>query len=97
MADYKTIKGQLIQNQMDLIESSDREIEWLNKEIAERRIKDKNMIEWVWSKGVVNEWEMRCYTKDYKSTEMKSLLKQREREYRWRARQRYWLERWSKL
>ena len=97
MADLKAIQEKMIQTSLKFVESSDREIEWLNKQIAEQREKDRNFVEWVWSKGVVDEWEMGRFTKNYKSEEMKNLLKQRQREYKWRASQRKYAEKWSRI
>lgn len=95
MADYSKIAESMVRTSEQFIESSNREIEWLNKRIAEQRKEDREFVEYVWSSGVVDEVEMMIYTKDYKSRKMKELLKARDREYRWRREQRKCAERWK--
>lgn len=85
----------LVKISTGLIESSDKEIKWLNKRIAEQRKEDRELVEYVWSKGVVTKHDMEVFTKDFKSSEMKELLKMRDREYAWRDKQRKAVKRYS--
>lgn len=68
----------------DLIASTTNDIKAYNKELAEQRKKDREMVEWVWSSGVVTEWEMKHYNKDYQSEDTKKIIKHRAFNYRFR-------------
>lgn len=95
MTDYSKIAEGMVRTAEQFIESSSNEIEWLNKQIAEQRKKDRELVEYVWSSGVVDRVEMMIYTKDYKSEAMKKLLKRRDYEYRMRREFRKSAERWK--
>lgn len=81
---YRECLEQVIEINEKLIKRSTEDIEELNRELAQQRKKDREFVAWVWSSGVVVEWEMRHYNKGYKSEETKKLIKRRAFEYRFR-------------
>ena len=70
------------------IEHDADEIKWANDMLKITREDDKRLVEYIWSKGVLTEWEMERYTKAFTGTETKYYLKERARYYRERARDR---------
>lgn len=74
------------ENQVDFykrqIEFDGGQIEYINYELKRSRQADKELVAYVWSKGVVTESDMRIFTKDYTSTETKKLICKRARAYR---------------
>ena len=94
-AEINAIYERLVKSATELVESSDKEIKWLNERIKEQRKEDRKLVEYVWSSGVVTRLDMEVFTKDFKSSEMKELLKQRDREYAWRDKQRKAVKRYS--
>lgn len=83
---YRETIESVIKMNEELIRGSTDDIKMFSKEIAEQRKKDKEMVEWVWSSGVVTEWEMNYYNKDYKSDTTRKLMNRRAWEYRFRKR-----------
>lgn len=81
---YRETIESVIKMNENLIEGSTKDIKMFSKEIAEQRKKDREMIEWVWSSGVVTEWEMNYYNKNYKSDATRKLMNRRAWEYRFR-------------
>ena len=84
------------------VEWNTKEIKWCEDEakyITERlkrsRQSDRDRVEYIWGKGVVDEFEMRHYTKDYQSQETKDLLKERAHNYRWKKKAKEWLNYYS--
>lgn len=84
------------------VEWNTKEIKWCEDEakyITERlkrsRQSDRDTVEYIWGKGVVDEFEMRHYAKDYKSQETKKLLKERAQNYRWKKKAKEWLNYYS--
>lgn len=58
-----------------------RNIEYLTRQLERNRKDDREMVEWVWSKGVVTEWEIKTYGSKYQSAETHKNLLARRREY----------------
>lgn len=79
------------------IEFCSGQIEWYTGQIQRSRAKDKEMVEWVWSKGVLTSFEARIYTKDYQSTETKKLIKERAKHYRDRKQSERRLAEYTRL
>ena len=72
-------------------DDADREIEWFNKQIKIERANDKELLEHVWSVGVLDSIEMKIWgdVKNYLGTDTKELIKQRQKQY---YRKRKWKE-----
>lgn len=81
---YRESIENVIKMNESMIASSTDDIKTCNRELAKQRAKDREMVEWVWSSGVVTEWEMKHYNKDYKSEDTKRIIKRRAFEYRFR-------------
>ena len=67
------------------VEFDNKQIEWANRDIQRERESDKRLYEYVWSKGVLTEWEYRCYgmpINQYKSHSTKKYINDRARYYR---------------
>lgn len=66
------------------IEWDNKQIAWITKEIEDGRKRDREMVEWVWSKGVLTEWQMRAYgnPKKYESADTHERILARRRAYR---------------
>lgn len=63
-----------------MIGFAERSLEFNKRQLSRERKSDKELVEYVWSKGVVTKFEMETYTKDYKGTETKKLEKDSKRE-----------------
>lgn len=76
-----------------------REIEYLTRELERSRKDDRELVEWVWSKGVVTEWEIRTYGNGskYQSTETHKNLLARRREYLKRKKANKEIARYERL
>lgn len=81
---YRECTEKVIEMNERMIASSTEDIKMCNEELAKQRKKDREFVEWIWSSGVVTEWEMNYYNKDYKSEDTKRILKRRAFEYRFR-------------
>lgn len=82
--EYREMLEKVIETNERIITSSTKDIERYNKELAEQRKIDREMVEYIWSKGVVDEFEMEIYNKNYQSKETKEIIKRRAFEYRFR-------------
>lgn len=78
------------------LDFDNRQIEWHNKYIKECRQKDRELVEWVWSKGVVTENQMKWFNKDYKSVDTIYHLRQRNYYYRSRKKNKERIEYYKK-
>lgn len=70
------------------VEFDEQEIAWENEQLKRSRKEDREMVKWVWSKGVLTEWQMKTYgnPKKYQGTETKKILANRRRWYRMKKR-----------
>lgn len=70
------------------LEDIAREIKWLGNQIARERQRDKEMLVYIWAKGVLTETEMKYYgnPKKYVGLDTERYIKYREREYKRRAK-----------
>ena len=67
------------------IEFDDKQIKWANQDIQRERERDRSLYEYVWSKGVLTEWEHRYYgmpMKQFKSSTTQKYMNDRARYYR---------------
>lgn len=66
------------------IEWENKHIAWLTRDIEDGRKRDREMVEWVWSKGVLTEWQMKTYgdPKKYESADTHERVLMRRRAYR---------------
>ena len=80
------------------IEYSTNHIGFLTGQLERSRKEDRELVEWVWSRGVVDKFEMQIYgTGKYQSTETHKLLLERRREYLRRKKEEAKLQKYEKL
>lgn len=94
--EIEKVYKKIIESTERSIEWSNKEIEWLNKQIKRSKEEDKKLVEYVWSKGVLERMDMEVFGKDFIGAETKDWLKQRDRQYRSRAKDRKRLENYKK-
>ena len=80
MINYKKYYEEQIEFAKKMIGYSERSLEFNKRQLSRERKSDKELVEWIWNKGVVNKFEMETYTKNYKGTETKKLEKDSRRE-----------------
>ena len=81
------------------IEFDEKQIQWANRDIKYERKRDRELYEYVWSKGVLTEWEMRYYgmpISQYISSTTKKLINDRQRYYRHKKKDMQKLEYYKK-
>lgn len=59
-----------------MIGYAENSLEFNKRQLKRGRKHDRELVEYVWSRGVVTEWEMRLFHKNYKSEEVKKLEKE---------------------
>jgi len=59
-----------------MIGYAENSLEYTKRQLKRERISDKELVEYIWSKGVVNEFQKETYTKDYKGTDTKKYEKE---------------------
>ena len=80
------------------IEFDNNYIAMSNKNIARLRKEDKEMVEFVWGKGVLTELDMRIWGKPekYAGVETKKEISRRNKAYRWRKKDTAYLEQYKR-
>jgi hypothetical protein len=70
------------------VEFDEQEIAWDNEQLKRSRKEDRELLEYVWSKGPLTEWHKAIYgdPKKYQSPETKKILASRRRWYRMKKR-----------
>ena len=79
-----------------MLHSANETIKFYTELLKDSRKDDRRHLEWVWSRGVLDELEMEIYNvKNYAGSETRRLLKMRASEYRWRNKLKHWIKRYE--
>lgn len=70
-----------IQYELDNIKWYEKEIKYISEQIKESKASDKELVEYVWSKGPLTKWDMDHYNEKYVSFTTKKLLSDRSKCY----------------
>lgn len=73
---YKEFYEKEIEFANKMIGYDERHLEFIKGQLKRERKADKELVEYVWSKGVVTKFEMEIYTKEFKGTETEKLEKE---------------------
>lgn len=81
--DWKKFYERQIEWYKGEVEWQTKQIEWMTRDLERSRKDDKELLEFVWNKGVLQSWEMRTYgdPKKYESARTHKLKLQRRRAY----------------
>lgn len=80
------LKRLILDTWENCIDSDNKSIAFANEMLKSQRERDRELVEWVWSKGVLTKLDMEVFTKDFKSSETKYWEKDRRHWYRERAK-----------
>lgn len=75
----------------------DHELEYIKEELKRLRKQDKELVEYIWAKGVVTKTDMEIFCiPNFVGAEIKKVLHRREQVYRSRKRNKAWIEYYEK-
>ena len=80
--DYKEFCIRQIEWYKKQNEFEQKQIGWINEDIKRERARLKEMVEYIWSKGVLTEMDYRMVQKGYETVDLKRYKNQRARYYR---------------
>lgn len=86
MADFKEFYEKQIEYYKHNVEWCTEQIAWETSMLEKYRKTDRELVEYVWSKGVVTKVEASIFHKGYQSEDTKQALKFRRKYYLWRKK-----------